>query len=121
MTPGRYCPVGHQVCSHHLYGYLEEGAYSPLDAGRSSLIDSGSDSIPHHYDFRSSEDGCNYFDCYLRSPLFEIAGDHPENCCFDWMIVLPVPSCGVPNDQIRRCNHCFDHVTGSHQNSDYED
>ena len=57
----------------------------------------------------------------LRTPLFEIAGDHPENCCFDWMIVLPVPSCGVPNDQIRRCNHCFDHVTGSHQNSDYED
>ena len=85
MTPGRYFSVG----GHHLYDYIEEVGYFPLDAGRSSLTDLGSDLIPHHYDFRSSEDSCNYFDCYLCSPLSEIGGDHPENC-FDLMIVLPV-------------------------------
>ena len=105
-------PVGHQVGSHHLYDYLEEGGYSPLDAGRSSMPDLSSDSTPHHYDFRSLEDSCNYFDRYLCSPLSEIGGDHPENCCFGLMIVLPVPSCNLPNDYIRRCNRCTDHGTG---------
>ena len=47
---------------------------------------------------------CNYFDHYLCSPLTEIGGDHPENCCFGLMIVLPVPSCSWPSDYIRRCN-----------------
>ena len=68
MTPGRYLPVGHQVGGHHLYDYLEEVGYSRLDAGRSSLTDLGSDSIRQNYDFRSSEDSCHYFDCYLRFP-----------------------------------------------------
>ena len=112
VIPGRYFPVGHQVGGHHLYDHLEGVGYSPIDAGRWTLTDLGSDSILHHYDFWSSEDS-HYFDCYRRSPLSEIGGDLPENRCFDWMIVLPVPSCGLPNDQILRCNHCFDHVTGS--------
>ena len=64
---------------------------------------------------------CNYFDHYLCSPLTEIGGDHPENCCFGLMIVLPVPSCSLPNDYIRRCNRCTDHGTDSHYNSDDED
>ena len=46
MTPGRYFPVGHQVGGHHLYDYLEEDGYSPLDAGRSSLTDLSSDLTP---------------------------------------------------------------------------
>ena len=121
MTPGRYFSVGHQVGGHNLSDYLEEDGYSPLDAGRSSLTDLSSDLTPHHYDFRSSEDSCNYFYHYLCSPLSEIGGDHPENCSFGMMIVLPVPSCNLPNDYIRRCNRLTDHGTDSHFHSDDED
>ena len=104
MTPGRYFPAGHHVDGHHLSDYLEEVDCSPLDAGRSRMTDWSSDLTSHHYDFRSSEDSCNYFYYYLCSPLSEIGGDHPENCGFDMMIILPVPSCSWPNDYIRRCN-----------------
>ena len=61
MTPGRSFPVGHQVGGHYLYDHLEEGGYSPLDAGRSSLTDLSPDSTPHHYDFRSSPRRLSYY------------------------------------------------------------
>ena len=72
MTPGRYFPVGHHVDGHHLSDYLEEADCSLLDADRSRMVDLSSDLTSHHYDFRSSEDSCNYFYYYLCSPLSEI-------------------------------------------------
>ena len=43
MTPGRNFPVGHHVDGHLLSDYLEEVDCSPLDAGRSRMIDLSSD------------------------------------------------------------------------------
>ena len=47
MTPGRYFPVGHHVDGHHLSDYLEEADCSPLDAGRSRMVDLSSDLTSH--------------------------------------------------------------------------
>ena len=51
--------------------------------------------------------------------LYRGPHDNHGNRDVDLMNVLPVPSCSLPNDHFRRCNHCDDYMTGSRCNSDY--